>query len=71
MKIKKNNKGNGYIIGGKHVNKEKLILEVISTYLHEYPGQSISVILKDNELLVNLQNNNSIEDISKKKIYHK
>ena len=71
MNLKKNSKWNGYIIGGKHINREKLILNVVNEYLHNYPGQGISIVLKDNELLVSLQKNNSIEDISKKRIYHK
>ena len=69
MNIKSNNRGNGYIItGGSSRKRQKLILKIMSDYLHEYPGQSINISLQGNEILVDLQKNNCNQNVLPKRV---
>ena len=69
MNIKSNNRGNGYIVtGGNSRKRQKLILKLMSDYLHEYPGQSINISLQGNEIIVDLQKNKDIQKVLPKRV---
>ncbi len=76
MTIKKNNKGNGYIIKltedeNKQKHKEKIVLKAISECLQEYPGKNINVVLTDDEILINADINKAIEEVNPTNKHHR